>query len=318
MIDAAKQASPDIDRQFQGAPDVAARLHHAIATAFDNRSAFAEARKEYDRAAALFVQADGGLSQEAVAVRLQRAAMEARTYQKDALAQAKSIVQEEQKRLAGIPKPRADVAVWLAAAQGMIALIENDAKASARYFQAAYSGSERLPGFDENTRLNLKQKLAFTNIRLGDGATAERLFRELIAEFARTSGPDSPRVLRIRLNLAQAYMIQNKNREAIDEVNAIYPQYLARLGADHELTMQLLTTRAQCEGRSAFGTMPCATISPSTIWPYTNKGRLRFMRLRRSRTRRWRSAAAGIGRKETPMRARHTRLRPKASAPARA
>ena len=248
MIDAVKKASPDIDRQFQGAPDVAARLHHAIAKALDSRSAFPEARKEYARAAALFVQADGALSQDAIAVRLQRAAMEARTYQKDALAQAKSIVQEEQKRLAGVSKPRPDVAVWLAAAQGMIALIENDAKGAARYFQAAYSGSEKLPGIDENARLNLKQKLAFTNIRLGDGAAAERLFRQLIAEFARTSGPDSPRVLRIRLNLAQAYMIQNKNREAIDEVNAIYPQYLARLGADHELTMQLLTTRAQCEG----------------------------------------------------------------------
>ncbi len=251
LIDAVKKASPDIDRQFQGAPDVAARLHHAIAKALDSRSAFPEARKEYDRAAALFVQADGALSQDAIAVRLQRAAMEARTYQKDALAQAKSIVQEEQKRLTGIPKPRADVAVWLAAAQGMIALIDNDVKASARYFQAAYSGSEKLPGIDENTRLNLKQKLAFTNIRLGDGATAERLVRELIAAFAQTSGPDSPRVLRVRLNLAQAYMIEGKNREAIDEVNAIYPQYLARLGADHELTMQLLTTRAQCEGTIA-------------------------------------------------------------------
>jgi ATP/maltotriose-dependent transcriptional regulator MalT len=94
----------------------------------------------------------------------------------------------------------------------------------------------------------MKQKLAFASIRLGDGATAERLFRELIAAFSRTNGPESPSVLRVRLNLAQAFMIGGKNREAIDEANRIYPEYVKRLGEDHELTMQLLTTRAQCEG----------------------------------------------------------------------
>jgi ATP/maltotriose-dependent transcriptional regulator MalT len=50
------------------------------------------------------------------------------------------------------------------------------------------------------------------------------------------------------LNLAQALMVEGKNREAIDEANRIYPEYVARLGESHELTMQLLTTRAQCEG----------------------------------------------------------------------
>ena len=40
-------------------------------------TSFAEAREEYDRAAALFVQSDGALSQDAIAIRLQRAAMEA-------------------------------------------------------------------------------------------------------------------------------------------------------------------------------------------------------------------------------------------------
>jgi ATP/maltotriose-dependent transcriptional regulator MalT len=43
-------------------------------------------------------------------------------------------------------------------------------------------------------------------------------------------------------------MIEGKNNEAIQEANAIYPEYVAKLGEDHELAMQLLTTRAQCEG----------------------------------------------------------------------
>jgi eukaryotic-like serine/threonine-protein kinase len=70
----------------------------------------------------------------------------------------------------------------------------------------------------------------------------------LISDYTRTSGPESAEVVRVRLNLAQAFMIQNKNAEAVDETNQIYPAFVAKLGRDHELTMQLLSTRAQCEG----------------------------------------------------------------------
>jgi tetratricopeptide (TPR) repeat protein len=130
----------------------------------------------------------------------------------------------------------------------MIALIDNNAKTAAENFQAAVDRADALPGFDESARLTFKQRLGFSYIRLGDGAKAEQLFRELIAAFTRVAGPDSPNVLRVRLNLAQAFMIQNKHADAIKEANAIYPQFVSRLGNDHELTMQLLTTRAQSEG----------------------------------------------------------------------
>jgi DNA-binding winged helix-turn-helix (wHTH) protein/serine/threonine protein kinase len=248
LSNAVRQALPNIDRQFQNAPAVAARLHQTIAKALDNRSDFASARPEYLHAAALFRQAEGALSQDAIVADLQRATMEARTYQKDSVQTARAIVAEQQPLLAKIAKPREDLPVWLASARGMIALIDNDAKAAAAQFGAAYEGASKLASFDESARLTMKQKLAFAHIRLGDGATAERLFRELIAAFSLTNGPDSPSVLRVRLNLAQAFMIEGKNREAIDEANRIYPEYVARLGETHELTMQLLTTRAQCEG----------------------------------------------------------------------
>jgi tetratricopeptide (TPR) repeat protein len=77
---------------------------------------------------------------------------------------------------------------------------------------------------------------------------AERLFRELIEAYSRKDGPDSPNVLRVRLNLAQAYMIGGKHRDAIRETTDVYPAYVSKLGEDHELTMQVLTTRAQSEG----------------------------------------------------------------------
>jgi hypothetical protein len=181
-------------------------------------------------------------------VRLQRATMEARTYEKGALPLARSILAGQEARLVKIPSPREDLPVWLASARGMIALIGNDAKAAAEQFQIASDRAQALPAFDESARLTFKQRLAFSYIRLGDGAKAERLFRELIAAFSRIGGSESPSVLRVRLNLAQAFMIQGKHQEAIRETSSIYPAYVARLGEDHELSMQLLTTRAQSEG----------------------------------------------------------------------
>ncbi len=248
LMDAIKQASPSIDRQFKNEPLIAARLHQTIARALDNRTDYPDARQEYARAADLFKQVDGELSQDAIIVQLQRTTLEARSYESGSLPLAKSMLGQQEALIARLPHSRPDLAVWLSSARGMIALIENDAKSAAENFQAAVNRAAVLPEFDESARLTFKQRLAFSYIRLGEGAKAEQLFRELIVAFTQVAGPDSPHVLRVRLNLAQAFMIQNKHEEAIREASTIYPEFVSRLGADHELTMQLLTTRAQSEG----------------------------------------------------------------------
>ena len=248
LMDAVKQASPRIDLKFKDEPLVAARLHQTIARTFDNRTDYADARGEYDRAAMLFKQVDGELSQDAIITQLQRSALEARSYQKDSLPLAKSILEQQKALMARIPHLRPDVSVWQFSAQGMIALIENNAQSAAENFQAAVEKAGVLPEFDERARLTFKQRLGFSYIRMGDGAKAEQIFRELIAAFTRIAGADSPHVLRVRLNLAQAFMIQKKHAEAVQEATAIYPEFVSRLGMDHELTMQLLSTRAQSEG----------------------------------------------------------------------
>jgi eukaryotic-like serine/threonine-protein kinase len=248
LLDAIKHASPNIDRKFADEPQVAARLHLTIAQALDNRSNFLEAREEYQRAHALFLQTGGALSQDAITVQLQRAAMEARAFQSGGIATAKSLVAEQESVLSKIKQPRKDLAVWLSSAKGMIALVEGDANSANQYFRDASDKASSLPDFDEIARFNLRQRLAFTYIRLGDGETAERLARDLIAAYSHTTGPDSPYVLRIRLNLAQAFMIEKKFSESVQEADAIYPAFLANFGPDHQLTMQLLTTRAQSEG----------------------------------------------------------------------
>jgi eukaryotic-like serine/threonine-protein kinase len=248
LLDAVKQASSGIDLQFANEPLIAAQLHHTIARALDLRTDYPDARQEYTRAAALYLQSDGPLSQDAIIAKLQRAAMEARTYQAGTLDAAKSILAEQEAKISMLPSTREDLPVWLFTARGMIALIANDAKSARDNFQTAVERAANVPVIDENTRLALKQRLGFSNIRMGNGAEAERIFRELIEAYSRESGPDSAEVLRVRLNLAQAFMIEHKNAEAIDETNRIYPAFVAKLGPDHELTMQVLGTRAQCEG----------------------------------------------------------------------
>jgi eukaryotic-like serine/threonine-protein kinase len=248
LVDAIKEASPGIDRKFANESETAARLHLTIAQALDNRSNFPEARSEYERAHQLFLQTEGPLSQNAIAVQLQRAAMEARSFQADGIPTSKSLVSAQEDLLSKVAHPGKDLQIWLLTAKGMIALVESNAKLANQYFQQASDIASTAPDFDEVARYNLKQRLAFTYIRLGDGVTAERLARELMSRLTATSGPDSPYVLRVRLNLAQAYMIQKKFRESVDEANAIYPDFLKAFGPDHQLTMQLLTTRAQSEG----------------------------------------------------------------------
>jgi len=248
LLDAIQQASPGIDHKFVDEPEVAARLHLTIAQALDNRSNFPEARQEYERAHTLFLQTGGALSQDAVAVQLQRAGMEARSFQSQGIATAKALVTAQESLLARIPHPRGDLNVWLATAKGMIALVESDAKSANQYFQQASDAASNAPELDEIARFNLRQRLAFTYIRLGDGATAERLARQLIAAYSSTKGADSPYVLRVRLNLAQAFMIERKFQDAVREADDLYPVFVNKLGPDHELTMQLLATRAQSEG----------------------------------------------------------------------
>ena len=248
LVDAIKEASPGIDRKFAAEPATAARLHLTIAQALDNRSSFPEARAEYERAHQLFLQTEGALSENAIAAQLQRAAMEARSFQSDGIPSAKSLVAEQEAVLAKDPHPSKNLQIWLLTAKGMIALVESNAKLANQNFQQAYDISLSAPAFDEVARYNLKQRLAFTYIRLGDGTTAERLARELLTRLSAATGPDSPYALRVRLNLAQAYMIQKKFRESVDEANAIYPDFLKNFGPDHQLTMQLLATRAQSEG----------------------------------------------------------------------
>jgi hypothetical protein len=246
-----KQASPHIDMQFKAEPLIAARLHQTLASAFDNRSDFPQARQEYGQADRLFQQAEGPLSQDSVMLRLQRTAMEARSFEGVSLARAKSLLAEAERAMARIAKPKKELAVWLYTARGVIAVSETNARSAEQNFSAAMRTAKADPSFDETAREKIKELIAFSYIRLGDGGRAEPLYREVIATLARTVGPDKPDVLRARIYLAQSLYAQRKYADAIQEANAIYPNLVKDLGEDHEAVLTLLGTRAASEGSLA-------------------------------------------------------------------
>jgi hypothetical protein len=51
----------------------------------------------------------------------------------------------------------------------------------------------------------------------------------------------------VRMNLVQALMVEGRHAEAVREATALYPRMLAVFGPAHEMTLQLLSTRAQSE-----------------------------------------------------------------------
>ena len=249
LVSAVTRAAPQIDRRFPAEPEVAAQLHHTIALSLDRRGDWVDARREYARAQDLWRAAEGSNSPHAHVAGLQQAMMEARTHTGGSLDRAKAILAREARGVSAMKDPGPEVPVWLASARGMVALIGNDAPEAARQFGLAAQGAEAHPAdFDLGSRLTFMQRLAFAHMRLGEGARAETLFRRLAAGYAALDGPDSADVLMVRLNLAHSLMIQGKHAQAVEEADAVYPKMLVTLGPEHELTLQLLSIRAQSEG----------------------------------------------------------------------
>ncbi|WP_293375517.1 winged helix-turn-helix domain-containing protein [Phenylobacterium sp.] len=249
LVAAVKDAAPAIDRRFAHEPAVAAQLHQTIARALDRRSDWPDARTEYRRAGELWTAAAGPNATATRIVRLQSAMMEARSYEAGSLPRARAILAEQAPAIGAMTPAPPALVVWLASARGMTALVADDAKTAAEQFGRASTVADAHPElFDLGERLTFLQRVAFAHIRLGDGAGAAAMFGRLAAGYGRLEGPDGPDVLMVRMNLVQALMIQARHAEAVDEANRLYPKLLAALGPDHEMTLQLLSTRGQSEG----------------------------------------------------------------------
>ena len=199
----------------------------------------------------------------------------------------------------------------------MIALIDNDAKTAAMQLQTAYEGASKLPDFDQNARLALQQRRAFASIRLGDGATAERLIRELIAAYTQTSGADSPNVLRVRPQPGAGLHDRREEPRSHRRSQPHLPGVRCAAGRGSRTDDAVAHhPRAVRRDTGALGRGPSATIWRSTNWPSRSRVRRRSSRSPRSLTPLWPSAARGTILRASRTRGERLRLPRKSLRPA--
>jgi DNA-binding winged helix-turn-helix (wHTH) protein len=244
LMAAAEAAEAGIGRRLGSEPLVAGSIYLSLARAFDSRSAITAARTAYDNAIAAFGKA--GDTASATIAQLHEASMEVISGQPGAMATAKTMIAQAALRVAGLGKRRPEAEVWLQAATAMAAMMAGDAQAAQAGFKHAADRAEAMPEvFDESTRLELRQREAFTHLRQGDWGGAETLIRALVQRRLALNGPHHPDTLQAELNLAQVRIAQGDAAGALPALNRIYPDFVTVFGADHSATLRFLATRAQ-------------------------------------------------------------------------
>lgn len=249
LIDATHRAEPEIDRRFANAPRIAAQLYHTLARVYAQQSDWKAARIAYGKADDAFARAHLGDSEPAIVSRLQHAFMEALSYEQGSVERARALIAAERKRLGDADAADPETRVWLATAEGMVELAGGDMKVARDRFALATRLADTLPDrFDERTRNDFRQRLAFSYIRSGDGARGEALIKPLLAAQTTLLGPLNPDVLLLRMNLGQAYLFQRRFPEAVAELSAVLPLIERQLGPNHRLAQQTLAARLEAYG----------------------------------------------------------------------
>jgi serine/threonine protein kinase/DNA-binding winged helix-turn-helix (wHTH) protein len=247
LVETVKQASPSIDRRFAAEPLIAARLHHTIAQALDKRMDYPDADKEYQQAAALYREAEGADSASAVITEMQRTAMHVRDTTPGSLDQAKAIFQSQQEILDRTGQKSPEVPIWADYAQGLIEMYSSDAQHARLTFQAGLRAAQMLPRFNPGVILMMQQLLAVSETRMGEGGKAEALIKEMMVTVKRLHYTDKPNLANLGINLAQAYLSEQKNQETINTVDQFYPAIVLQMGEANPLSLTALGVRAQAE-----------------------------------------------------------------------
>lgn len=246
LMGAAEAAEASIDRRLAGDPMVAGAIYLALARAFDSRSTYAAARSAYQRAIAAFDAAGREGLADAVIARLNLASMEMTSGAPGALATARRLLARTAPQIARLGPRRREAEVWLDEARATQQMFGGDVRAAQADYASAADLAQSMPTvLDPGTRLALRQREAFTYIRLGDFAAAERLFTQLLRERLALNGPRHPDTLDTELHLAQIQIAQGRAADALPGLDRIYPDFVAVFGPTHLRTLLLLATRGQ-------------------------------------------------------------------------
>jgi len=246
LMEAAEAAEAGIDRRLGGEPLVAGSIYLSLARAFDSRSAYDAARHAYENAVAAFTKAGEPGRAEAVIASLQEASMEAIAGQAGAMERAKQLTGKAASIIATLGPRENETRVWLDYALGQQDLMAGNAAAARKHYEAAADRAQSMPDiFSPSVQLNIRKKVEFTYLRLGEWQHAESLISVLIGQRMALSGARHPATLDLALDLARVRIQQGKAAEALADIDRVTPDFVAVYGADHIQTLTLLGTRAE-------------------------------------------------------------------------
>ncbi|MBB6427166.1 protein kinase domain-containing protein [Sphingopyxis sp. JAI128] len=263
VIDAIKRASRNIDQRFAGSPQVAARLHLAVARAFHGRSDFDTARAEYVRAGQLFAQANETGSDDAAIGRLGRIHMEATSGQPERLEEAGRLLEQERQRLGNLGNS-GRVGFALAQAEGAYGYMADIELAERAFRRAVAIGETDGSGVPPTQLLKAKSSLVLVLMRLGRAQDAEPIARAIVAESRRLRGADHPDTLVTRQHWVTSLSMSGRDEEALRASDPLLAAMRARFGDNHRFTLALHSTRF--ESFAALGRYDDAAREAERVW----------------------------------------------------
>lgn len=263
VIDAIKRASRSIDQRFSKSPEVAARLHVAVARAFHGRSDFDTARAEYALADRLFAQANEMGSDDATIGRLGHIHMEATSGQPERLEEAGRMLKAEQQSL-GTRGNSGRVGFALAQAEGAHGYMADIDLAEHAFRRAVSIGEAKGAGVPPAQLLKAKSSLVLVLMRLGRAKDAEPIARTIVADSQRLRGANHPDTLVTRQHWVTSLSMSGKDEEALRASAPLLTAMRARFGDNHRFTLALQSVRF--ESFAALGRYDDAAREAERVW----------------------------------------------------
>ncbi len=249
LVNAIEHATPQIDRRFAKAPEIAGQLHEVIAGALDARTEFPAAARQFEVAAQRFRAAEGPLSQNALIAEFRRENTLARTQLPDQIEKAAKGYGEQQQIMSRLRYITPQLQAWQAiAGTATVIFFGSHPEEGLDLLHAAIRRAEATPAFSPSLLISLKMRYFGVYTRLNDPGNAERAARDAIATINELEAPDSGSSLQAHMALDEALYLQGKFREATELLGDDYANFSKALGPNNQLTLSALLMKAICEG----------------------------------------------------------------------
>ena len=241
---AISNAVPQIERRFPHDPLVAGKLHETIADGLRARTQFVDADHEYDAAAEEYRAADGPLSQDAIAVELKRDATKMVGLLPGSVSKARDSFDQQLRLINQLPHPAPRVLVLQDFVESGLIGLESDPAKALPLLQRAIQRAEATPGFDPMLLLWIKGRYCGLYVRMQDGPRLEAAAQERIQDISTRYTKDSPMLVSYEMYLQEAYYLEDKYKEAIQQADRNYPRFQRLLGDRNQYTLAVLANRA--------------------------------------------------------------------------